>query len=390
MKEIKIAHISDLHLSERLFKEPNRNLKAPHRYGHDIAAFYALDQILKELEWDLLIITGDISRIGNSESFEYARNWLENELFIGEYKVGLNLSKAKGRNYVIIPGNHDSFNGGLVQSSLNNYNEEFPVIRPGTTESYSFNDIKVNIHLFDSTTEDHSFAFGEIEDKFLVPKRLQENEVDIAILHHHFLVPPKHKRSKGTDIKNTAQVAAYMINTGFNCVFFGHTHKSYIGFQSSKILGGLISDKRVVNRVWKNVKKLFLKNIVEDNGLTNYRREGAKNGQFPTMEKYFEFLYLIKNGHEVKRPSEFNSIDEFYSHLNEFIMNRGLKDELEIIQKRKVLISLAPSACQQEANWKGFHYIRIKSNDSYFDYDWDRYQYNGTLFEKKDRDEHQS
>ena len=79
MKPVRIIHISDLHISEHLFKGADAQYKFPHRYGHSLPAFIALDTFLKNTEWDLLLITGDVSRIGNSSSFEYVRNWLEND-----------------------------------------------------------------------------------------------------------------------------------------------------------------------------------------------------------------------------------------------------------------------------------------------------------------------
>ncbi|WP_020404965.1 metallophosphoesterase family protein [Hahella ganghwensis] len=170
METIKIVHISDLHISEHLTRGADSHFKWPHRYGHNMQAFLALDGFLKKKDWDLLVITGDVSRIGNSESFEYVRNWLENEINIGAHSVGLNLSKDENRRYIIIPGNHDRFNGAKVQGSLEKYNHEFPVVRSGTTESLFVSDVRVNIHLYDSTQDNHSFAYGFIDQKNLTPK----------------------------------------------------------------------------------------------------------------------------------------------------------------------------------------------------------------------------
>jgi len=58
------VHISDLHISEHLLRGADQKSHIPHRYWHDVTAFLALDQFLKTSPWDLLLITGDVSRIG--------------------------------------------------------------------------------------------------------------------------------------------------------------------------------------------------------------------------------------------------------------------------------------------------------------------------------------
>ncbi len=175
MSTIRIAHISDLHISEHLLRGPQRNARLPHRYGHDVNAFLALDLYLKNSEWDLLLITGDVSRIGNIESFEGVRNWLENEILFGDTRLGLNLSKSTTRKYLIIPGNHDRFNGNLTQGSLDLYHQEFPVVRSGSVETLQLKGEKVNIHFYDSTSSDGGFAFGRIDQRSLTPKQLSND-----------------------------------------------------------------------------------------------------------------------------------------------------------------------------------------------------------------------
>lgn len=217
---VKIIHISDLHISEHILRGPSDKSQIMHRYGHDVAAFLALDRFLRETKWDILIITGDISRIGNKESFEAARNWLENEMVFGDTRIGLNLSKSTTQRYVVVPGNHDRFNGQLTQHSLDNYHQEFPVVRPGEVKEIIINDEIVNLHLFDSTEGNKTFAHGAIQQRCLVPKQLKEEHIDLALLHHHFLQPPKHPREADTELSNSAEVAAYMLSAGFDGIFF--------------------------------------------------------------------------------------------------------------------------------------------------------------------------
>jgi hypothetical protein len=381
---VRIVHISDLHISEHLLRAPDRNFKLPHRYGHDVQVFLALDMFLKNLEWDLLLITGDVSRIGNLESFEWIRNWLQNELHFGNIHVGLNLARAEDRRWFIIPGNHDRFNGQLTQGSLDLYHQEFPVVRSGSSTTVQVGQETVNIHFFDSTTSKGGFAFGRIDHRNLIPKILSDNEIDIAMLHHHFLQPPKHPREISTELTNSSEVAAYMLNTGFDAIFFGHTHKSYIGWPSVDILSGMLNDKRRKANFFRRLIPRFVMRQVDDECLVSYKREAAKNGQLPTLESFFNYLYLSHKRFQLKGPAEFDSIREFYAQMDAVNLDHQMSTELVRIKAKRILISLAPSACQAEAEWKGFHVINVgRDKNNQLDFIWDRYEFDGATFERK-------
>lgn len=391
----KIVHISDLHISEHILRGPSRDAYLPHRYGHDVAAFLALDSFLKNSDWDLLLVTGDVSRIGNVSSFEWARNWLENEIVFGQTRIGLNLSKSDSKHYVMVPGNHDRFNGKLTQSSLDNYHKEFQPVQSGAVERFKLGDFVVNVHLFDSTWEKGGFAFGQIDQRSLVAKKLSDEEIDLAVLHHHFLRPPKHPREIKTELINSTEVAAYMLNSGFDGIFFGHTHKGYIGRPSVEVLSGLLNDRRKVARFAKSkFPKIYLhldRLLSKDKGLIAYERESTQNGQLPTLESYFNYLYLRQKGFNLRGPSKFRDIKEFYEQMKLIPSDRSMEKELVRIKKKMILVSLAPSACQAEATWNGFHVIEIgKDGDSKTAFNWDRYEFTKGAFVMKAQDEHVS
>lgn len=388
---LRIVHISDLHISEHILRGPDSESRLPHRYGHDVTAFLALDRFLREADWDLLLITGDVSRIGNKASFESARNWLENEIVFGETRVGLNLSKSQSRQYVIIPGNHDRFNGELTQNCLDNYHQEFNVIRSGEVKTITIKNEIVNLHLFDSSADNGSFAYGTIEQRCLVPKQLQDQHIDLALLHHHFLQPPKHPREIATELTNSAEVATYMLNTGFDGIFFGHTHKGYIGRPSVEILSGLLNDRRKIPRFWTRYMPKFILRRQDEDCLVSYRREASKNGQLPKLSTYFDYLYLRQKGHDLASPASFDSIRGFYAQMQIATSVGNMAQELKAAKQKRVLVSLAPSACQAEADWNGFHIVEIKRDlTGSIEFEWDRYEFKGAAISRKPRDEHVS
>ncbi|KDM93106.1 metallophosphoesterase family protein [Photobacterium galatheae] len=379
MDTVKIIHISDLHISESLFKEPTSNFKLPHRYGHNIQAFLSLDAYLKENEWDLLVITGDVSRIGNSESFVHVRNWLEGEHINGAHKIGLKLADSVHKQYVLIPGNHDRFNGKLVQTSLDFFHGQFQPVQSGHNKVFYFNGNRVNVHLYDSTQNNKSFAYGYVEPSDMIVKDL-DSSLNIAILHHHFIQPPHHSREAASELTNSPDVSAYMLNSEFDGVFFGHTHKGYIDRLNIDMLKEILPDKRTRNRYISKILPKFILRKLDKSCFVSYKRDKARNGQLPTLEKYFLFLFLKKNGVDVKAPNEFKSISDFYRHIDSVDDNRYDR-VFKKLREKNILISLAPSACQDEAKHKGFHEIIFKrDNNGCYQPTWKELKFNGHKF----------
>ncbi|ODY27630.1 metallophosphoesterase family protein [Vibrio parahaemolyticus] len=383
MDSVKIVHISDLHISEHILRDPSQSFKLPHRYGHDVQAFLSLDNYLKNSEWDLLVITGDVTRIGNVESFENVRNWLEGQLLLGGHQIGLKLNDIEDRDYVIIPGNHDRFNGKLTQGGLDNYHSQFNPIRSGSNKSFYFGKHRINVHLYDSTESNGSFAYGYLSPSDMVSKNLDEN-INIALLHHHFIQPPEHAREAATELTNSADVSAYILNSEFDGVFFGHTHQGYIGNPKIATLKSVLPDKRKKNRFWNRIAPKFLLRKMDGDCLVSYKRDKAKNGQLPTLESYFSYLYMRKNNVDVLGPNSFDNIKDFYAHIDSIAARREFESALQRLGDKNILISLAPSACQEEAEYKGFHeVIFTKEQSGKYTPTWRELRYNGNSFEQK-------
>lgn len=367
IKLIKVLHVSDLHISEDI-PTKDVNLTVKPRYGHDFSTFLALDQTLNSIEWDILIISGDITRIGNEQSFIWAKNWIEREIQIeNNLFVGLNLIK-KGKPYVVVPGNHDRFNGKTTQSSLGNYNKLFPVIGPDCVVTHIINGVKVNLHLYDSSTDDGSFGYGRIDNRDKRRKILNEEDIDIAVLHHHLVQPPDHQREPFIELINPADDVAYFLSCNFNAILFGHTHKAYGAALPTNLVLNLMSakGKRKKGAIWKKMMPKYLtkKFSAEDNDSISYKREKTRLGQFPTFNKHFQYLYLknIKM-EDIKGPECFDTIDQFYDELDDYESKAELVMELINIKRNRVLISKAPSACQSEAENNGFSLIEFKTQN---------------------------
>ncbi|GAB4195477.1 MAG: hypothetical protein Tsb002_28030 [Wenzhouxiangellaceae bacterium] len=105
-----------------------------------------IEPILDNENPDLILVTGDITNIGDKPSFDRVYQWIHDKIYCeGDY-YGL-LAKERGKQVIVVPGNHDAFNARTSgsnwkrwQSSLENYYSSF--------EEYAFDNKGVGYKWF--------------------------------------------------------------------------------------------------------------------------------------------------------------------------------------------------------------------------------------------------
>lgn len=352
LTSIKILHISDIHMSETLIKKSDsfKNLN-----GHVLEILESLTKAINKLDFDFLVISGDISRVGGEDSFLLAKDWIEGEILTGGSSIGLNTVK-KGIEYITVPGNHDRYTKIAIQENLKVYSKYFGKVEKGHVKSYKKDDIIINFHLYDSTMKGTP-ANGEIDCKDRVNKTLIDGELNISVLHHHIIQPPHHKRNKTLELIDTRRDAGYLLNCGFDAILFGHTHKSHFDYIPYNLVIKLLPTKKGTKRLINNK---LLKYLINETSTVSYDRKKSKNGQYPTFLRYFQYLY-IKNIKlcDVRGPETFKTIHQFYVEIDKFLNSDNYGKEINEILKKKVLISMAPTACQVDSDEHGFHTIEF-------------------------------
>ena len=121
---LRVLHLSDLHFSYHADDSASNSRHCPNLVGN-------LHSAISSLDFDLVIVSGDLSDTGDTESLLRAREFLFGNYSVsGTKRVGLNLPEDRVR---ILPGNHDAFNMPLHgsaahrwQKSLENYSAVFP------------------------------------------------------------------------------------------------------------------------------------------------------------------------------------------------------------------------------------------------------------------------
>lgn len=259
-----IVHISDLHFSEGADKAHNH-------HKHSILHLQQLQQKLKTIHFDKLIVSGDITNNGDKESLLRARDYLYGQFAVGGGEnTGLNLSPT---DVGLVPGNHDAWNKGtygsplqIWQRSLDNYNDvfvehkiDFPeacyykwIEKDGCNIFFAYVD---SCYLGDAYTDTASnklklskIARGKMsleqsslllewfdkgvkglllkpneEDQF-IPKEAFANSLKILVMHHYLFEPPEISYDYLMSIKHRNVVFNNIAMADFDVLLCGHKH----------------------------------------------------------------------------------------------------------------------------------------------------------------------
>ncbi|MEI7997000.1 MAG: metallophosphoesterase [Methylococcaceae bacterium] len=117
-EHIRLLHISDLHLVEDL-TDPNRGGSTTlGQIKHNFAAARLLGRAVDSLRpgFDVLVATGDLTTDGTQGAFETVLQYIQSGPISGENKMRIatfGLNAGRGRR-ILLPGNHDRFEGGLI------------------------------------------------------------------------------------------------------------------------------------------------------------------------------------------------------------------------------------------------------------------------------------
>ena len=184
--ELTLAHLSDIHCGD------------PH-FVPDLME-RAISEI-NELSPDVVVCTGDLTTFGFKPEYEEAKRYLD---------------RLECRQFVVIPGNHDSRNVGYVHFERL-FGDRSSVLRIG----------KVTIVAVDSTEPDLDHGqigrgrYPWIEEQFSDPADLR-----IFVMHHHLLPVPGTGRERNI-VYDAGDAIECLQRAGVHLVLAGHKHVPY-------------------------------------------------------------------------------------------------------------------------------------------------------------------
>ncbi|MDJ0835878.1 MAG: metallophosphoesterase [Acidobacteriota bacterium] len=388
--EFSLLHISDLHFSE------GTDLSNP-AHTHSIKHLVGLEKAVRDLEeTDFIVVSGDISNLGDRQSLINASGYLFDTIPIGEGRfTGLNMPHQK---FGVVPGNHDAWNakksGSLLdrrQKSLEHFNFAFTdhKIPPDSGSYYRWlekDGAGIYIVFADScflgdTEKHHDSAFGTIRydqavakgklsveqtewllewhDKGMkgmlrkndgrdgnIDKELFAQSLKILVMHHYLFEPPGHSSDYFMRVSHRDVVFRNIAMADFDLMLCGHKHILSFDVHSY----GQYFDGRAMNRYLINCFRRLI-------GLYSLPfKLKDSNGKFWSKPLSFLSEVLVKLVRKRKPSSNATKIaddvieilksglenpSELERNVKNFLYKNGLsgaeiinRDELKEIRKR--------------------------------------------------------
>jgi predicted phosphodiesterase len=268
MDKLKFAHISDIHFDESSDGQPIN-------FKHDLGCLKKIQLLIDEQEPDYLLVTGDITNLGDKISLQRAYQWIHDRIYVDGDYYGLECDK-KGIIPIIVPGNHDAFNApkqgknlSRWQKALGNYYAAFPRYGfddPDMAVDYSWLtagsvDVLVcradSCYLGDTETEHLPGALllsgiakgkisrgqseeilriydkgirGELRDKDgaqVAPGRFMKS-LKILVMHHYLFEPANSRAEPLLQMHDKRSVFQNLAMSDFDVLICGHKHVAHV------------------------------------------------------------------------------------------------------------------------------------------------------------------
>ena len=214
---MKIAHVSDLHLTSPNFVE---------EWGINLI------ELLGDIKPDVLLITGDLTNEGYVHEYDIAKQFLE---------------KIKTKTKIVIPGNHDARNSGYkIFEEL--FKTRFPFLRQKD----------LAILGLDSTEPDIDEGHIGREHYQSIREKLSDKKViRIMALHHHIIPIPGTGRERNI-LVDAGDVLKLCMDLKLDFVLSGHKHLPWIWKMDNTyfITAGTATSRRLKGRSYPSFNVL--------------------------------------------------------------------------------------------------------------------------------------
>lgn len=266
MPKSRIIHLSDLHFTKNP-KNQNPPLTLPiggTSYQLDVhsetianALWKEAVRLLGEVESSLLAVSGDLTSTGEKSQFEVVLTYLLSHFRWGynprerfgvsrDNESPLQTRDDEGAPYLLTPGNHDAWGGGLNILSLStqtrfvrNYMKirmaYFPPSSPAVRILRGNSPPLLVFGLDSALPKPWNLARGKVEEgqlrrvydrSELEERNLGQPPLKIAVMHH--AVSSAHSPAGLTALENRPDVERWLKAAGINMVLSGHLHRDYL------------------------------------------------------------------------------------------------------------------------------------------------------------------
>ncbi|HEY2576699.1 MAG TPA: metallophosphoesterase [Streptosporangiaceae bacterium] len=135
---MKVVQLSDLHFVKDLGTKQSRYKgRAWFAKSHDFLTLSELGRRVRGLDYDVILVSGDLATDGSTAALQQARRFVEDEeiaieelAYVRKFRSArrkMPLKCLKSEPYLVLPGNHDRYgHGPFGQIQKNSFEEVFP------------------------------------------------------------------------------------------------------------------------------------------------------------------------------------------------------------------------------------------------------------------------
>ncbi len=231
---MKIIHISDLHLPTKLrvFSLLGKSLIGYLNFHFRRRKLHPID-VIKEImihinnsNYDILVISGDITNISHEKEFSEAK------------KI---LSPILNKKTFIIPGNHDRYSEKNIHL-FEKYFGEFlgeDILDNGYSKIKILED-KIFLGLDSNSPTPIANASGKIDLEILnksldILKKNHSSKKIILVCHHPIWNDPRHEESIYHKMTNRDEVVQVLKEKKIHLYLHGHAHTNWVKLEDEKI-----------------------------------------------------------------------------------------------------------------------------------------------------------
>lgn len=231
---MKIIHISDLHIptSIPIFSLWGKsligylNFHYRRKKFHPIEVMHNIISHIQNSEYDVLVISGDITNISNEKEFSEAR------------KI---LNPVLNQKTFIIPGNHDRYS----EKTISLFEKYFNEFLGDSISKKAYSKIKINedvifLGLDSNSPTPIANASGKIdllllEESIAKLKTEHQNKKIILVCHHPIWNDKKYEESIYHRMINREEVIQFLQKEKIFMYLHGHAHTNWIRLADEKI-----------------------------------------------------------------------------------------------------------------------------------------------------------
>lgn len=366
-----IFHISDPHFATKIIHDGSsssvsekvrESLDGLRGHSGDVWMVFlkSIKPKIARLDDYRIIVTGDVSQIGEQGSFELASNLFFQGSSAISIDHGLQVASEK---FFIVPGNHDTYDAKMfAKNNLRLFNASFrpdgkyPFVECAMIDGQRVYFIGLNsTYSMRTCSIPRKLGRGRIDSKQydMISGFLEGVDDGIKIVClHHCPIFPNDCRDWSLVLENSARFIDWCVENKIDIILCGHIHDDFYDALPLRRLVKFLPKKRGL--------KSFMRRMLRQTILSDYTPI-IIHGKHARYIDSIAYRYISENVNDIKRLDEFRNVNDFTKYIQARIEYNEFLSDFDVMKKNKTALIMAGSVCQNNK----------QNNNSYFELECD-------------------